>query len=138
MPRAKATILCVDDHRKELVGRRLLLEKKGYKVLQAASGCEGLEMLHSQAVDAIVLEYQVSGISTHVIAEKMKNINSDVPIVLLAAREPYKKVESVDTFLSGSQPPEILLYTVEQLLDRKPFFFRWLDNWKVRNQGARR
>jgi len=32
---AKATILCIDDHWNGLIGRKMLLEENGYKVLEA-------------------------------------------------------------------------------------------------------
>ena len=35
MHRSKATILCIDDHWNDLIARKLLLEKNGYKVLEA-------------------------------------------------------------------------------------------------------
>jgi hypothetical protein len=43
----------------------------------------------------------------------------------------------VDTFLSKSQPPATLLATLHHLLDgqSKPFFHRWLENWRCRNLG---
>ena len=49
---------------------------------------------------------------------------------------PKSKLSSVDSFLSKSQPPNILLSTLQNMLgDRpKPFFSRWLDHWKSRNQ----
>jgi hypothetical protein len=68
----------------------------------------------------------------------MKRINSQVPIMLLSAYGPLpqSKLRSVDTFLSKSQPANILLSTLQDMLgDRsKPFFSRWLDHWKSRNQ----
>jgi hypothetical protein len=49
---------------------------------------------------------------------------------------PKNKLNSVDTFLSKSQPTSILLSAVRDLLEsrNKPFFYRWLDRWKSRNQ----
>ena len=38
----KATILCIDDHWNGLIGRKMLLEENGYKVLEASGGLEGL------------------------------------------------------------------------------------------------
>ena len=51
---------------------------------------------------------------------------------------PQSKLKAVDTFLSKSQPPNILLSTLQSLLDSrsKPFFSRWLDHWRVRNESA--
>jgi CheY-like chemotaxis protein len=139
MSRAKATILCIDDHWSGLIGRKMLLEESGYNVLEATGWDEGLKLFLAHHVDAVVLDYQMPGMRGDVVAAKMKHINSRVPIMLLSAYGPLpkRKLRSVDTFLSKSQPPEILLSTLRELLDsRKPFFSRWLDHWKNRNQGV--
>ena len=138
MSRAKATILCIDDHWNGLIGRKLLLEESGYQVLEASGGDEGLKLFRSHAVDAVVLDYQMPGMNGDVVAAKMKRINSHVPIMLLSAYEPLpkNKLKSVDSFLSKSQPPNILLSALHEMPGPrpKPFFSRWLEHWKTRNQ----
>ena len=140
MSRLKATILCIDDHWNGLIGRKMLLENNGYKVLEATGGDEGLKLFLSHSVDAVVLDYQMPGMNGDVVAAKMKRVKSHVPIMLLSAYGPLpkKKLKAVDTFLSKSQPPNILLSTLQGLLDNeaKPFFSRWLDMWRDRNKGV--
>ena len=135
------TILCIDDHWNGLIGRKMLLEKNGYEVLEASGGDEGLKLFRSHPVDAVVLDYQMPGMNGDVVAAKMKRIKSHVPIMLLSAYEPLpkNKLKAVDTFLCKSQPSDILLSKLHALLDSesKPFFRRWLDLWKDRNQGVR-
>lgn len=138
MSRRKATILCIDDHWHGLIGRKMLLEKNGYEVLEASAADEGLKIFVSRSVDAVVVDYQMPGMSGDLIAERMKRINSHVPIMLLSAYGPLpkNKLRSVDSFLTKSQPPSTLLSTLQGLLGdhNKPFFSRWLDQWKGRNQ----
>ena len=138
MSRAKATILCIDDHWKGLIARKMLLEKNGYEVLEASGVEEGLKLFLSRNVDAVVLDYQMPGTSGDQIAERMKRINAQVPIMLLSSFGPLpkSKLRSVDSFLTKSQPPDILLSTLQGLLSdqQKPFFSRWLVQWKNRNQ----
>lgn len=138
MSRPKATILCIDDHWNGLIGRKQMLEQHGYKVLEASGGNEGLKLFRSRNVDAVVLDYQMPGMSGDVVAAKMKRINSQVPIMLLSAYGPLpkNKLRAVDSFVSKSQPPDILLSSLQGMLgdQRKPFFSRWLDQWKSRNQ----
>ena len=117
----------------------MLLEKSGYEVLEASGGDEGLKLFRTRPVDAVVLDYQMPGMSGDVVAAKMKRINSQIPIMLLSAYGPLPKhkLSSVDSFLSKSQPPTILLSTLQQMLGAsKPFFSRWLDHWKSRNQAV--
>ena len=140
MSRLKATILCIDDHWNGLIGRKMFLENNGDEVLEATGGAEGLKLFRSHSIDAVVLDYQMPGMNGDVVAAKMKSVKSDVPIMLLSAYDPLpkKKLEAVDSFLSKSQPPQILLSTLQSLLNRqsKPFFSRWLDAWRSRNTGA--
>jgi CheY-like chemotaxis protein len=141
MSRLKATILCIDDHWNGLIGRKMLLENNGYEVLEATGGDEGLELFLSHSVDAVVLDYQMPGMNGDVVAAKMKRVKAHVPIMLLSAYGPLpkRKLKAVDTFLSKSQPPQILVSTLQDLLDNqpKPFFSRWLDTWKSQNEGVK-
>ncbi len=139
MSRLKATILCIDDHWNGLIGRKMLLENNGYEVLEATAGDEGLELFLSHSVDAVVLDYQMPGMNGDVVAAKMKRVKPDVPIMLLSACGPLpkNKLEAVDTFLSKSKPPKIFLSTLQGLLQTKPFFRRWIDAWRSRNEGVR-
>src|ERR1700693_1729078 len=100
MLRLKGTILCIDDHWKGLLGRKMLLEETGYEVLEATSGDEGLKLFFSRSVDAVVLDYQMPGMNGDVVAAKMKRVKSHVPIMLLSAYGPpsLSKLNAVDTF----------------------------------------
>ena len=139
--RRKATILCIDDHWNGLIGRKMLLEKSGYTVLEASGGEEGLQLFLKHAVDAVVVDYQMPGMDGAVVASRMKRLKANVPIMLLSAYGPLpaSKLRSVDTFLSKSQPPSMLVSALHGLLDGrdKPFFHRWLDHWKSRNHAGK-
>src|SRR5579864_7733936 len=130
MSSPKATILCIDDCWNQLIRRKILLERSGYRVLEATAGSDGLRLLLSHSVDAIILDYQLPGTSGDVIAAQMKLVKPHVPIILLSAYAPLpkNKLKSVDTFLSKSQPPRVLLSTLHEMLNgwSKPFFYRWL------------
>ncbi|MFY9910070.1 MAG: response regulator [Candidatus Sulfotelmatobacter sp.] len=141
MSRAKATILCVHDRWNGLIDRKILLEENGYKVLEATDCSEGLRLFLSHRVDAVILDYQMARMHGHLVAAEMKLLKWQVPIILLSASGPLPdgKLKSVDTCLSKSQAPRILLSTLKDLLDgrSKPFFSRWFDQWKGRNQEIR-
>ncbi len=138
MSRAKAVILCIDDHWNGLIGRQLLLESGGYEVFSATSGEEGLKLFLSRSVDAVLLDYQMPGMNGDLVAAKMKALKPHVPIMLLSAYGPLpkNKLRSVDMFVSKSQPPNALLSALQNLLSIRirPFFYRWLDHWKNQNQ----
>jgi two-component system cell cycle response regulator DivK len=136
----KARILCIDNHWNGLAGRRVLLEKSGYEVLEATSGDDGLKLFLSHAVDAVVLDYQIPGMDGAAVATAMKRANAQIPIMLLSAYCPLQKskLRAVDSFLSKSQPATTFLSALDEMLDARPkgFFDGWLADWKGRNQGA--
>lgn len=139
--RPKTTILCIDDHWNGLIGRKMLLENSGYKVLGATSSDEGLRLFLSHAIDAVVIDYQMPGMDGAAVAARMKSLKAHVPIMLLSAYGPLPegKLRSVDTFLYKSQPASMLLSALNALLVRRnqPFFHRWLDQWKIRNHAEK-
>jgi CheY-like chemotaxis protein len=139
--RRKAAILCIDDHWNGLIGRKMLLENSGYEVLPATSVEDGLRLFVSRAIDAVVVDYKMPGMDGAMIAAYMKRVRPHVPIVLLSAYGPLpeRKLQAVDTFISKSQPPGTLLSALNTLLAGrdKPFFHRWLDQWKIRNHAVK-
>lgn len=136
----KARILCIDNHWNGLVGRKTLLEKNGYEVLEATSGDAGLQLFLSQQVDAVVVDYQMPGMNGAAVATEIKRINSQVPIMLLSAccRLQKNKLRAFDSFMSKSQPATTFLSVLHEMLETRPkgYFSGWLADWKERNQGA--
>ena len=118
----------------------MFLEKHGYHLLEASSGDEGLKLFVDHRVDAVVINYQMPGMSGDAVAARMKQMKSYIPILLLSAYGPLpeKKLESVDSFLTRSQEPKFLLSALQNMLTirPKPFFHRWFNAWKGRQQGV--
>ena len=137
MSRPKLTILCVDDHWNALIARKMLLEQQGYRVLETTDGDEALKLFCSYTVDAAILDYQMPGTSGDVIAYKLKSLKPEVPIMLLSSYGPLpqKKLRSIDLFLSKSQEMKLLVPSLRRMLSKpKPFFQRWLHDWRGRNR----
>ena len=84
MARRQKTLLCVDDNRSSLNTCKIILEDCGYKVLTASSGREGLEVLASNAIDAVILDYQMPEIDGELVAAEMKRTNPRIPILMLS------------------------------------------------------
>ncbi|MCW7753120.1 sigma-54 dependent transcriptional regulator [Desulfobotulus sp. H1] len=84
-------ILVVDDdesHRKML---RTLLSGYGYGVDEAASGEEALERVQREAVDTILMDVRMTGISGIEALERMLAWNPVLPIIIMTA---YSSVDS--------------------------------------------
>ena len=102
----KPVILCADVTSTMLQGRKMLLEKNGYRVLTAANGKEAVQAFVSHTVDLVLLDYRVPQTDGGVAAIHMRACKPDVPIALLSGDEslPPGALEAVDAFVSKSEP----------------------------------
>jgi len=131
----KPTILCVDDEVNVLTGREFLLRQHGYDVVISTSGLESLDLLESLEFDAVILDYRMPEMMGDTVAQLMKQLRPDVPIMMLSAHDcvPASALRSADTFLSKSVPPDQFVEAVHDMVaDGEPFFERWLHSWKRR------
>lgn len=111
-------VLCVDD---ELVGlqvRKILLERAGYQVLTAPDGPTGLDIFSSQPVEAVVLDYSMPGMHGGEVAVRMRQIKSQVPILLLSAYLglPAEVTSLVDLYMTKGEGAPVLLEKLSSLL----------------------
>jgi CheY-like chemotaxis protein len=112
------TVLCVDDEELQLQIRKLLFEDQGFQVEVAQDGVRALEIFRTQKIDAVVLDYKISGMDGLAIAEEMKRYDSHIPIVILSgtAAAPGENTGCVQAwFQKASSDPGELVRVVEQL-----------------------
>jgi CheY-like chemotaxis protein len=117
-----ATILCIDDEPAGLLPRKLLLESAGYRVIEARSGLEGVQLFQSERVDAVVLDYWMSGMKGTAVAAELKRINPAVPVIMLSGMGdlPGEVSGLIDQWIvKGSSRAEQLLDSVKALLERR-------------------
>ena len=85
MPATPPLILCVDDETVGLHVRRMLLERAGYRVLTALDGPTGIDIFSQQPIDAVVLDFSMPGMSGGEVAQQLRQIKPEVPILMLSA-----------------------------------------------------
>jgi CheY-like chemotaxis protein len=113
-------ILCVDDETMGLAIRKMTLQSQGYRVMTANNGADGLAIFSSQAIDLVILDYKMPGMNGDVVAERMKRLKPDVPIVLLSAYVdlPRETFAPVDMYLTKGEGPPVMLKAIAELLTR--------------------
>lgn len=131
----KPTILCVDDEVNGLIAREFVLRQHGYDVVVTTSGRESLDLLEEVDVDAVILDYRMPEMMGDAVAERMKQLRPEVPIMMLSAQDciPPTALHSADTFFPKGAPPDQFVDAVHDMVAAgSPFFQRWLQNWKER------
>jgi CheY-like chemotaxis protein len=114
---APSTLLCIHRDPTQLN----LLKDKGYGLITATTGSDGLRLLMSQSVDAIVLEYHLGLLDGAVVADEIKQVRPLLPIVMLVdyVELPQGALKSVDVLVAKSDGPHSLLETIHAILRTK-------------------
>ena len=81
-------ILVVDDDLRTLKLVGLILDQRGYDVIAARSGAEGLEKALAQRPDLIILDVMMPELTGYEVAHRLRSdpLTTDVPILMLTAR----------------------------------------------------
>lgn len=113
-----STVLCIHCDPEQLT----LLKEKGYGLVTATNGSDGLRLLMTETVDAVVLEYYLGRWNGAVVAEEIRHMRPHLPIVMVADPQalPHGALESVDTLVDESAGPHFLWAAVHFLLSTKP------------------
>jgi len=104
------TVLCIGSDALALHFRKRFLKQKGYRVLAASTGNEGLDLFAAEPVDAVVLDYQLDGWGGPLVAGQMRRQRPDVPIIMLSEEDglPEDARAVVDAVISESSGGESL------------------------------
>jgi len=113
-----STLLCIHRDPSQLA----LLQENGYELVTATNGSDGLRLLMSKAVDAIVLEYHLGVLDGAVVAAEIRKVKPQLPIVMLAdnLELPDGALKSVDALVTKSDGAHFLWATVHFVLTVKP------------------
>ena len=116
-------ILCIDDDEQSLRVRKILLEMFDFSVTTATSAKEGLRYFRSHAVDAVVLDYEMPEMNGGQAAQKLKNLRSDVPVLILSSFPCLPSDaprECIDVFVTKGGPTAALAHQIEQMMEAAP------------------
>ena len=83
------TLLLIDDEEQFRFMTRLGLEANGFKVLEAADGEQGMQMLRSLKPDLVLLDLNMPKPDGHQVCEMIKNDDSlrHIPVIILTTSE---------------------------------------------------
>ena len=113
-----AAVLCVDDSENMLLICRAILEASGYRVFTASNGLAGLDALKHHAIDIVVMDNRMPGMTGLEVAQEIKR-TYHLPVLLFSDSGPTTvPSESIDLFLNKKDGPRALCHAVGLLLAR--------------------
>ncbi|MBL4773858.1 MAG: response regulator [Alcanivoracaceae bacterium] len=114
----RAKILVVDDQKTDRMLLEDILNDKGYRVLTAASGPEGLEMAEGEAPDLIFMDVvmdDMDGFKACRLLTKGEK-TKDIPVVMVSSNN--QKVDKLWAHKQGARAYIIKPYTVDQIMEQ--------------------
>jgi butyrate kinase len=117
-------ILCIEDELQMIDLIKLILESKGYQVLGAEGGQQGLEMMRAEKPDLILLDLMMPEMDGGDVFRHMKEeINlRDIPVVVVTAKAApidkvlWMNVAKVQDYVTKPFGPSDLVQSVEKVL----------------------
>jgi CheY-like chemotaxis protein len=118
------TILWADDEIDLLKPHILFLKEKGYAVCTVTNGNDAVDAFKNSHFDLVFLDENMPGLTGLETLSQIKNINNDVPIVLITKNEEEYLMEDaigskIDDYLIKPVNPKQIQLTIKKLTENK-------------------
>ena len=116
-------ILCIEDEPEMIDLIRLILGRRGFEVIGAASGEEGLAKLRQDKPDLVLLDLMMPDMDGWEVYQQMKadKKTKDIPVIVVTAKAQSidkvlgLQVAKVDDYISKPFSPQDLLNSVDKV-----------------------
>jgi two-component system, OmpR family, response regulator VicR len=120
-------ILCIEDEPEMIDLIRLILSRRGFEILGANGGKEGLEIIRRDHPDLVLLDLMMPEMDGWEVYQQMKadEATRDIPVIVVTAKaQSIDKVlglhiAKVDDYIAKPFSPQELLTSVDTVLGRK-------------------
>jgi len=117
-------ILCIEDEPEMIDLIRLILGRRGFEVVGAAGGKEGLEKVRQQPPDLVLLDLMMPDMDGWEVYQQMKadDRTRNIPVIVVTAKAQNidrvlaMHIAKVDDYITKPFSPQELLMSVERVL----------------------
>ena len=121
------TVVCIEDEPGVIELIRLILERRGLKVVGAVSGVEGLEVVSQVKPSLVLLDLMMPGMDGWEVYRRMKAdaMMKTIPVIIVTAKAEgidevlAKHIAKVDDYIKKPFSLQELLQAIERVLGRK-------------------
>lgn len=116
----RTTVLYVNDNPKSLRLLASILEDCGFEVKTAAAPWAAVEYIHSHPFSLALLNYQMEEMTGAQLAQEMRGLDPDLPIVLMSGVSslPAGELAYVDAHIGRESSIEDLTHLMRQLINK--------------------
>ncbi len=117
----KTTVFYVDDNPKSSRLLSSVLEECGFRVIAKNDPVESLALCRRSSFDIALLDYEMPGMSGSKLAQEIKYLLPDVPVILISGRAdlPSAELAFVDAHFGFGTSLDDLLWTMRILTSPK-------------------
>ena len=120
-------ILCIEDEPEMIDLIRLILGRKGFEVIGAAGGEDGINKVRQEKPDLVLLDLMMPFVDGWEVYQQMKSDDDtkDIPVIVVTAKaQSIDKVlglhiAKVDDYIAKPFSPKDLINSVERVLSKK-------------------
>ena len=120
-------ILCIEDEAEMIDLIRLILGRKGYEVLGATGGMDGIKKVKQTLPDLVLLDLMMPDMDGWEVYQQMKadDATRNIPVIVVTAKaQNIDKVlglhiAKVDDYIAKPFSPQELMDSVEKILGQK-------------------
>lgn len=121
---ALAKILWVDDEIESLQSQKMFLENKGYDVHTLTNGFDAIDYVKENFVDVVLLDETMPGITGLETLSKIKEVNSQIPVVLITKNETENLMDDaigsqISDYLIKPVNPNQVLLSLKKIIDNR-------------------
>ena len=118
-PATNATVLIVDDERDIRFLLRFVLEKNGYRVLEAVHGASALDMIRLERPTLLITDLMMPVMDGGELIEALRDANETrhIPAILVSACPERAPREGFDRIMRKPFRPADLIAAVQELLE---------------------
>jgi DNA-binding response OmpR family regulator len=113
-------VLCVDDDTMTLAIVKLTLQKNGFSVHIATNWNCALDAFRKNRIDLVLLDYEMPDMKGHEVAELIRRLKPEVPIILHSGSSdvPEIAIKLTDAVIPKGVEPCVLIASISNLIMR--------------------
>ena len=127
MAEEKKKVVCIEDEPEMIDLVKLILSRRGYDVVGAMGGREGLDAIEAESPDLVLLDLMMPDMDGWEVYQLMKSNDAmkEIPVIVVTAKaQSIDKVlglhiAKVDDYITKPFGPQELLDAVKKVIDRE-------------------